>query len=37
MDYVTLPIEGGDAVNFDNAAKLREILEPSGGFPAESP
>lgn len=27
MDYVTLPIEGRDAVNFDNAAKLQDILD----------
>ncbi|MDJ0760745.1 MAG: sulfur transferase domain-containing protein [Woeseiaceae bacterium] len=26
MYYVELPIEGRDAVNFDNAAKLKEIL-----------
>lgn len=27
MEYVALPIEDGDAVNFDNAAKLQEILD----------
>ena len=27
MDYVALPIEGRDAVNFDNAARLQDILD----------
>ena len=31
MDYVALPIEGRDAVNFDNAAKLQEIVDQYDG------